>query len=326
MIYDNQLKHYGIPGQKWGVRRFQYTNGSYTPEGKERYGVKTGNHKKAENSKDNNKQKLNSKTKKILIGAGLVTLGAVAGYLLYKNRSVSKAQFPANWPKDALRGEKNDDKQQIENYFSEEISKKLSSQEKDALRYYTKEGYADMNYVLGIDKSGNNPYLSKSNNVLCKKNIDSSATYREKIERQTELVKSALDKIQTPKDMIVNRKTTFAYVRGMFGNGISGGELADLLKNPEKSIGRIVETKGFCSTSIDSSANSAFGVCNLHILVPKGSKGAYIASVSNSANEQEFLIQCGSKYKIASVQKFNPDSESIYSSSVELFLELINDK
>lgn len=39
MLFEgNYLAHYGIKGQKWGVRRFQYENGSYTPEGKERYG------------------------------------------------------------------------------------------------------------------------------------------------------------------------------------------------------------------------------------------------------------------------------------------------
>lgn len=37
------LSHYGIQGQKWGIRRFQYENGSYTPEGKERYGRGSGN-------------------------------------------------------------------------------------------------------------------------------------------------------------------------------------------------------------------------------------------------------------------------------------------
>lgn len=36
--YPPYLMHYGIHGQKWGVRRYQYDNGSYTPEGKERYG------------------------------------------------------------------------------------------------------------------------------------------------------------------------------------------------------------------------------------------------------------------------------------------------
>ena len=33
-----ELAHYGIRGQKWGLRRFQNEDGSYTAEGKERYG------------------------------------------------------------------------------------------------------------------------------------------------------------------------------------------------------------------------------------------------------------------------------------------------
>lgn len=34
---DYVLKHYGIKGQKWGNRRFQNEDGSYTPAGRERY-------------------------------------------------------------------------------------------------------------------------------------------------------------------------------------------------------------------------------------------------------------------------------------------------
>ncbi len=33
----NYLAHYGIKGQKWGVRRFQNKDGSYTAAGKKRY-------------------------------------------------------------------------------------------------------------------------------------------------------------------------------------------------------------------------------------------------------------------------------------------------
>ena len=32
-----ELKHYGIKGQKWGVRRYQNEDGSLTPEGRKRY-------------------------------------------------------------------------------------------------------------------------------------------------------------------------------------------------------------------------------------------------------------------------------------------------
>lgn len=34
----DELKHYGIKGMKWGVRRFQNSDGSLTAEGRKRYG------------------------------------------------------------------------------------------------------------------------------------------------------------------------------------------------------------------------------------------------------------------------------------------------
>ena len=35
---ETYLMHHGIKGQKWGNRRFQYEDGSLTPEGRKRYG------------------------------------------------------------------------------------------------------------------------------------------------------------------------------------------------------------------------------------------------------------------------------------------------
>lgn len=35
---DNYLVHYGVPGQKWGDRRWQNPDGSLTPEGRRHYG------------------------------------------------------------------------------------------------------------------------------------------------------------------------------------------------------------------------------------------------------------------------------------------------
>lgn len=48
--FGEYLAHYGIKGQKKGIRRYQYEDGSLTPEGKERYGIK-GNKKYYEYSK-----------------------------------------------------------------------------------------------------------------------------------------------------------------------------------------------------------------------------------------------------------------------------------
>lgn len=56
-IYPNELYHYGVKGQKWGVRRYQNSDGSLTAAGKKHYkGAKT---KKEETDKnfEANKQK-----------------------------------------------------------------------------------------------------------------------------------------------------------------------------------------------------------------------------------------------------------------------------
>lgn len=39
VTYSESLSHHGIKGQQWGRRRFQYEDGSLTPEGRKRYGV-----------------------------------------------------------------------------------------------------------------------------------------------------------------------------------------------------------------------------------------------------------------------------------------------
>jgi len=38
-MYENELYHHGIKGMRWGVRRYQNEDGSYTRAGRKRYGM-----------------------------------------------------------------------------------------------------------------------------------------------------------------------------------------------------------------------------------------------------------------------------------------------
>lgn len=44
-VRESDLTHHGILGQKWGVRRFQNDDGTWTAAGKERYGTANGSFK-----------------------------------------------------------------------------------------------------------------------------------------------------------------------------------------------------------------------------------------------------------------------------------------
>lgn len=75
MAKDYYLVHHGILGQKWGVRRFQNPDGSYTEEGKRR------RREDSDYVSIGNKQISKSTLKKVAIGAAAV--GTVAAATLY---------------------------------------------------------------------------------------------------------------------------------------------------------------------------------------------------------------------------------------------------
>lgn len=59
---DDTLVHYGIKGQKWGIRRFQNKDGTLTPKGKARDNKNSGRDSRKSNNSSSNK-KLNSSMK-----------------------------------------------------------------------------------------------------------------------------------------------------------------------------------------------------------------------------------------------------------------------
>lgn len=78
---ETYLEHHGILGQKWGVRRYQNSDGTLTAAGKKRYG--SG---EAQSSQPSGVSK--DTLKKVAAGALLVGGVAAAGYYASKNPTV----------------------------------------------------------------------------------------------------------------------------------------------------------------------------------------------------------------------------------------------
>ena len=91
-MQSDYIKHHGIRGQKWGIRRFQNKDGSLKPAGEKRYGNDSSDKKsKSESSTSSagveKKKGLSDKQKKALkVGAAVLgtTLAAYGGYKLYQ--------------------------------------------------------------------------------------------------------------------------------------------------------------------------------------------------------------------------------------------------
>lgn len=95
--YRVYLAHHGIKGQKWGVRRFQNADGSYTSSGKSRYGIGDGESYKGAKASKSNTAGSSSGVKSKSVGrtVGKVVNKAATQYLIDKSRTpaVNNAQF-----------------------------------------------------------------------------------------------------------------------------------------------------------------------------------------------------------------------------------------
>lgn len=89
MVYETTLCHYGIKGQKWGIRRFQRKDGSLTAKGKKRYSDDGGSEPAAKR-----KGMSASTKKKLLVGAGIALATAATIYAI-ENPKVVKMPLSA---------------------------------------------------------------------------------------------------------------------------------------------------------------------------------------------------------------------------------------
>lgn len=84
MRNQNELCHYGIMGMKWGVRRYQNSDGSYTPAGRARYGKSSGKRQSSRSNVTPDESNRSKKIKKVVIIGAAVTAAALAAYGGYR--------------------------------------------------------------------------------------------------------------------------------------------------------------------------------------------------------------------------------------------------
>lgn len=159
---------------------------------------------------------------------------------------------------------------------------RLSADEKEALDYYTMDGY-DINDILR-----NNDELSDMNKML-KKDLD-----------------SALSKSELKQDEVFYRGVDAS----AFGVNVAGTNSFDnseeIAKQLKSKIGQKFTDAGYLSTTKDVSIANSFMVSRtngirLEITAKKGSKGIYLADKSKTLTEKEFLFKRNSSLKITDV-------------------------
>jgi len=166
--YSNSLCHHGIKGQKWGIRRYQNEDGSYTAEGKERYGIKSGNNESVSNGEEKKSsfdlRNLTPEQKEAIKKGAMIVGGAilVGGGLYLASKYVDQYKLPMMGIKHVRVGEKLTDR--IKEFSDNPVHlpkdttfQRLSS---EALEDYENTGQIYVSHIL----NDNNAYKMRIGN------------------------------------------------------------------------------------------------------------------------------------------------------------------
>lgn len=118
----NELYHYGVKGMKWGVRRYQNKDGTWTSAGKARYGV-------SRTSNRANEKKSSSKSNKSDMQKKVYKDGTV-GYVYRDNNPRGRNNFDKVINKKGIT--------------VPEISEKITAPTQKAIRIFANEPDADI--------------------------------------------------------------------------------------------------------------------------------------------------------------------------------------
>lgn len=166
---------------------------------------------------------------------------------------------------------------------------RLLPEEKEALKSYTKDNEL-LNYVA---REGVNEI------------------YAQPLQREIALITSALKEAKVPETILAFRGTT----------KMALGEFAHL--TPEELIGKTIIEKGFLSTSLYPRKHFIDLENGLHmvIIVPKGTKGAYLGSLSKYPLEGEGLFP--PRYKMIIREAKYLDNQKFWPDGIQIVTEII---
>lgn len=163
----------------------------------------------------------------------------------------------------------------------------LTSVEKEAVKYYTGNGYVEINQELRAN------------------NINGSQS------KYIKLIDQSLKKAKTEKEMKVYRYVDERQLGAKFGSLLQFKDLKldsinkntknyilEAKKLVDKWIGKTLTEKAYTSTSMSNVKNFSDRPILFEITIPKGTHAAEVKSISQYKNEDELLLPRNSKFKI----------------------------